>query len=346
MTKGRSVGKIGRMQEIHRDVIAVAGAKALVWVQGRLYDVANGWQPVPPHGRTAQVKRGRYGPQFDAAVPSPGGDVVALVASTGTKGLLFGTDGELIREIDRSYYHAGTHRYPVALCTLPNGRTGLVHCPEAYNRLEVEDALTGERLTAAAGRTPVDFFHSRLAVSPSGRYLLSAGWVWQPYGCLAVLDLHRALSDPAALDTGGDADTPGWRVRAEVAGACFLGDDVVLSTSPEPNDPEGPEELPHNALARWSSTARTFTWRVRLDTTAGDLVPFAGHVLALCDHPRLFDGNTGELLAEWPDLDTGEAVSAIVGKRAFSGPARVAVDQEALRFAVTDGDRVTVVQLG
>jgi hypothetical protein len=56
-------------------------------------------------------------------------------------------DGGLIRELGRSYYHADAYRYPLALFTLPDGRTGLVHCPAAYNRLEIEDALTGAPLT-------------------------------------------------------------------------------------------------------------------------------------------------------------------------------------------------------
>ena len=32
----------------------------------------------------------------------------------------------------------------------------------------------------------------------------SAGWVWHPWGCLAVDDLTRALTEPAMLDSYGD----------------------------------------------------------------------------------------------------------------------------------------------
>jgi len=55
------------------------------------------------------------------------------------------------------------YRYPLALFTLPDGRTGLVHCPEHYNQLEIEVARTGERLAGGGDRDPDDFFHSRLA---------------------------------------------------------------------------------------------------------------------------------------------------------------------------------------
>ncbi|CCH31951.1 hypothetical protein BN6_46720 [Saccharothrix espanaensis DSM 44229] len=89
--------------------------------------------------------------------------------------------------------------------------------------------MTGERLTAGAARDPADSSHSRLAVSPSGRYLLSAGRVWHPYGCLAVYDLHRALAEPTTLDSHGDVFGLRGLIQEEVAGACFV-DDVVVST--------------------------------------------------------------------------------------------------------------------
>jgi hypothetical protein len=82
--------------------------------------------------------------------------------------------------------------------------TGLVHCPAHYNQLEIEDAASGEPLTGLAKRAPADVFHSRLAVSKSSRYLLSAGWIWQPWSCLMVYDLVAALDNPSRLDSYGD----------------------------------------------------------------------------------------------------------------------------------------------
>lgn len=222
-----------------------------------------------------------------------------------------------------------------------------MHCPQAYNRLEIEDARTGERLTAAVGREPQDFFHSRLAASRSGRYLLSAGWVWHPWGCVVVYDLPAALEDPRTLDSIG-TDLFGMRglLQAEISGACFVGDDVVVATSAEPNEPDGPDDLGPNMLARWSMSQRRFVWRHQLTETAGDLLPIGDGVLGLYRHPRLYDADTGLLRAQWPDLDTGEADSSIVWSNGFSGLARVAVEAGGRRFAVTDGDRIVVVELG
>jgi hypothetical protein len=134
-------------------------------------------------------------------------------------------------------------------------------------------------------------------------------------------------------------------VPAVIAILSFVGDDVIVSTSAEPNEPDGPNDLAPNMLARWSMAQRRFVWRHQLAETAGDLLPIGNGVLGLYRHPRLYDADTGQLPAQWPDLDTGEADSSIVWSKAFSGPARVAVDHPGRRFAVTDGNRIVVVQL-
>ena len=110
----------------------------------------------------------------------------------GTKGLLL-HNGKILRELNRSSYHANAYEYPVALFHEPGGRLLLAHCPEGYCRIELKEAETGRALTASADRKPSDVFHSRLAASPCGKRLLSAGWVWHPWGAVACFDIARAL---------------------------------------------------------------------------------------------------------------------------------------------------------
>jgi len=346
LTKSDDLQHDASVHETKRIELPARGARALAWVAGQLFDVAAGWTRYPLDGSASTRQYSGYGPGFDATAVAPNGDVVAVVRSIGTKGLLLDADTHFIREIDRSYYHAEAYRYPIALFTLPSGRTGIVHCPKEYNRLEIEDARTGELLTGGVARNAQDCFHSRLAVSPSGRYLLSAGWLWHPWGCLAVYDLQRALSDGRVLDpVRSDVFDMIGLVGAEISGACFSADDVVMSTSPEPNEPEGPDDLAPNMLASWSTGERRYLWRRTLGETAGDLLALGDGVLSLYRHPRLYDAATGELVAEWPDLDTGRAASSIVWTRAFSGLARVAVDEPNRRFAVTDGERIVVINM-
>jgi hypothetical protein len=174
--------------------------------------------------------------------------------------------------------------------------------------------------------------------------LLSAGWLWHPWGSLHVYDLSHALIEPRILDGVGDVFDLRGLVQAEVAGACFIDRDVVVSTTSEENDPDGPDDLAPNALARWSTSERRFLWHHTFEVSPGDLVPFAGNVLALNGHPRLYEAASGELVQEWPDLPTGESCSSITWSDILRGPGRIAVDPRSHRFAYTDGTRVVIIE--
>jgi hypothetical protein len=144
----------------------------------------------------------------------------------GTKGLLL-HDARIVRELDRSFYHANAYEYSVALFNDLDGRVLLAHCPGEYCRIELEEAETGRPLTASADRKPSDFFHSRLATSPHGRRLLSAGWLWHPLSVVAWFDIGQALADPHHLDSGDALPrlfNPGL---AEESSACWLDEDRI-----------------------------------------------------------------------------------------------------------------------
>ncbi|MET0791687.1 MAG: hypothetical protein ABW061_09225, partial [Polyangiaceae bacterium] len=121
--------------------------------------------------------------EFDAATALSNSPWAVIYERLGTKALLL-KHGTLVRELNRSFYHAQVYAYPVSLLLAPGGRVVVAHCPDEYNRIEIEDANTGERLTASSKRKPEDFFHSRLQPSPDGKWLLSAGWVWHPFDAL------------------------------------------------------------------------------------------------------------------------------------------------------------------
>lgn len=99
---------------------------------------------------------------------------------------------------------------------------------------------------------------------------------------------------------------------AEISGACFAGQDVVIGTSADEPDTDEPGRLGPRMLARWSAARQQFTWIRQLAQTAGDLMPIGNSILALYQCPRLYDARSGEVQAEWPDLDTGQADSSIV----------------------------------
>ena len=83
-----------------------------------------------------------------------------------------------------------------------------------------------------------------------------------------VYDLEAALDEPARLDSYGDVFDMRGLIQAEISGACFAADEVIVSTSAEPNEPEGPDHLAPNILAFWSNTDRQFVWERQLPQTA------------------------------------------------------------------------------
>jgi hypothetical protein len=116
--------------------------------------------------------------EFDAATVLSNSPWTILYKRLGTKALLLNGQ-RIVRELNRSFYHAHVYTYPICLLRTGNDRVLVVHCPDEYNRIEFEDVITGERLTASTKREPADFFHSRLQPSPDSKWLLSAGWVWR-----------------------------------------------------------------------------------------------------------------------------------------------------------------------
>ena len=133
-----------RVKEIARRTIAAKGLRSLAWDGDDLVDLAAGGRRFTLDGKTrpAQVF---YAYRFDGVCVGPGGYEV-LYERLGTKALLL-RDGWLVRELDRSYYHAHVTPYPVALAARGD-RVLLIHAPREYHRLEIEDAETGAPLTA------------------------------------------------------------------------------------------------------------------------------------------------------------------------------------------------------
>jgi hypothetical protein len=261
-----------------------AGVRSLCWRGDELVDWVGGGRAFALSGieRESSV---HYAYRFDAATASPDGRFVAIYERLGTKGLLL-HDGKLLRELDRSHYFADAYEYPVALFHEPGGRLLLAHCPRRYNCIELDEVVTGDSLTASAERSPSDFFHSRLAASPSGKRLLSAGWVWHPLGVVEHFDIARALEDPHHLDCGDPLPHSAGGCLAEVSSACWLGDDhVAVASSGESDDrpnshEDGQPGLRPRGLAVYDLANHTCIRAFRLDEPPGTILTIGTrHVL-------------------------------------------------------------------
>ncbi|GLW57614.1 hypothetical protein Kpho01_56250 [Kitasatospora phosalacinea] len=323
-----------------RTLTVPGGVRSLLWDGDDLLDLVGGGRRWAPDG-TERGSLLHWGFPFDRAALSPSGRYAAVWTERGTKGLLLETEElRVLREVNRSYYCAEDYDYPLALGRLPDGREVVVHCPEEYNELQVEDLVTGERLTTGP-REPVDAFHSRPEVSPDGRHLLVAGWVWTPVGTARVHDLAAALTDPAALDTETLFE-PHSGIAGEVGAACWLdAQRIAVSTT---DDPDGPgAQLGPLHLGVWSVPERRWLHLSPLDAPTGALLARGGQVVALHGHPRLLDAATGTVLAEWPELELPRKDRAY-GVTHVPSPV-AALSPDGTRLAVARPDAIAVVDL-
>lgn len=108
--------------------------------------------------------------------------------------------GRVTMELDNTGDEEET--VPFSLAFLEHaGRTLVVH-RTAWHRLDVTDPVTGELLTARPPR-PNGRFHGAVRVSPDGRRILDDGWVWHPFGAVAVWGVQRWLTeDPHEPEDG------------------------------------------------------------------------------------------------------------------------------------------------
>jgi hypothetical protein len=302
-----------------------SGEELVDWVSGGTRHALDG-RIVDPHIR--------HGYRFDAAVMSQDGRYAVFYEKLGTKAVLL-RDGRQVRELNRSYYHADVYEYPIALLTLPGGRTLLAHCPEEYCRLELEDAETGQRLTRRESESP-DFFHSRLQFSRDGRYLLSAGWIWHPVDAAYVFDVAQALERPESLDqlqelVQGDS-------FLEVHSAAFGARDTLVLECSGLDENEGSAAR----LGVYSLAERRFLSRAPLEQPVGTLMVMEDHAVGFYEHPKLIELATGRVLESWPGLATGQQSSSIIHHLDALPP--LALDPVGRRFAVGTDKGIEVVR--
>ncbi|MGW2382543.1 hypothetical protein [Streptomyces sp. NPDC001658] len=276
-----------------------AAPKSLVWQGDELVSAAGG-RGLGRGGveREEALAESYY---FDAGTTSASGRYSALYHERGIEGVLL-ERGRVVRELHRFDELAGDYDYPLALGALSDGREVVVHCPDEYNALQIEDAASGERLTVGE-REPQDVFHSRLSLSPDGRYLLSVAWLWHPFGVAMVYDTARALTDPGTLDGDGLVPTAD-AANGEVTAGCWLdADRLVLATGTEAGGADE-SELPPGRLGVWSMSEGRWLHRNPLAHAEPGvlLLPRDDQVVSFRGHPRLIDTATGRLVAEWPEV--------------------------------------------
>lgn len=320
--------------------IAAEHVRSLVWVGDELVDWVAGGHHFTLDGRI--IKRlVNYAYKFDAAIVSPSGKYTVLIAQTGTVAVLL-CDGEVVKQLNRDWYCAHVHLYPITFAQLPDGREFLIHCPKSYCQLEIEDLVTGEQLPCPVKRKSPDIFHSRLACSPGGKWLISAGWCWHPFGMACLFALDAAIADPASLDRDQQSPPGSW----DLASAVFIDDDTVLiGTSDQflgDEDSADDNQPGRNRIAVWKIGASRYERSVEVGHSPGTLMPIGDKfAVSFYEYPRLISLETGAVVREWPHIDSGTQTDSIAG---HSLPPPIAMDPQGARFAVRGEKKIHVVE--
>ena len=216
------------MQSHHtQHKITASGVRSLIWEGDSLIDWVSGGARYSLDGST-ESRDFEYDDKFDSAISSPSGHYVVLYARTGTAGVLLHR-GEIVRHLSRDPYQADVYEYPITFATSSNGQELLVHCPDSYCQIVVEDAATGAKVTSQSMQSPGDIFHSRLSSSSNARWLLSAGWVWHPVDVVNVLDFTAALENSVFLDNKFFSPPS----PQELSCAAFVNDEFIVVGSSE-----------------------------------------------------------------------------------------------------------------
>ena len=321
-------------------VIPASHVRSLAWQGELLVDWVGGIRTYAPDG-TATQPRVSWAYPFDDVRTSPSGGYILLLDRLGTKGLVL-RGGKILREINRSFYHADRYDYPATIFRLRDGRDVLAHCPDAYNRIDLDELPSFHRLTPAGAAGRPSIFHSRLVANPAGTRLLTAGWVWHPVGMAGVIDVDQAV--------GGKEATAFTQLGSsvEIDEAIWLSDDRVATVSGTEDFEEGDADRTDanrpGSVGVFDVAAGRFTSVVPCGERVGHLMPVGpSHVVGFHDHPKLIDLSTGGVVYRWAELKTGYRSGPID----LSDPTRpaVAVDLPRRRFAVAGDSTITVVQL-
>lgn len=309
------------------------GEHLIDWVNGGSIYSLNG-----------EVKYGQrsYDYKFNSAIQSDDGTYAVIYEKLGTKALLL-KHGEILRELNRSFYKASAYEYPIAFLKLPDGEYALIHCPSEYCLIEIEYVESGIKITQM-DRNPDDCFHSRFRVSPSNSMLLNTGWVWHPYDIIALYNIQDGIKDNLIFDRP-KAHFP---IHAEACSAEFLSDDLLVVSS-NPDDPLSEEELSDTLnlypgqIGLFSITQHRFLKKVTIDFKPGTLIPINEDlILDLYEHPKLVDLNSGEIKQRFEDINSGEQSSSIIHHIPPVPPVAVSQDRKSIAFG--QGEKIELLE--
>ncbi|RZJ70821.1 hypothetical protein [Flavobacterium sp.] len=308
------------------------------WFQGMIVDWNSAGTAYALDGSIRKLHHYHFGFQCDGSITSACGNYVFLYQRLGTKGLLL-KNGEILREINRSYYHSDVYEFPAAFFVF-EARTYLAHCPISYKRLDFEDVESGEIATNYCAREPQDFFHSRLEVSPDDTFLMSRGWFWHPFDAISVFDIAKCFKDLSLLDNGGISPN----VASEICSASFIDSDRILvcASDEDPFDDDMPQTIPPGHFAVWNFRTNVIANVLKPEERIGNLFAIDDRYFwDTFNHPKIIALNNGEIVGKIEDVNSGEQNSSIIHH--LNPLPQIAFNKETGQIAISANQEIEIL---
>lgn len=320
-----------------RTTIKTNYLRTIDWFNNNVIDWNSAGTQYFENGETKQLQKYHFGFVCDGSITSENGEYVLIYQKLGTKGLLL-KNGELLREINRSYYQSSVYEFPATFLTFKN-RTYLVHCPFGYNQIDFEDAETGEITTNIPKRKPQDIFHSRLEVSLDNKYLISKGWAWHPIDVIELFDIEKCFENPNLLDKGMNIPN----VNAEISSASFIDNNKILvRASNEDWADEETDVIKDGQIATWNFKTGEILNPVNVNSDIGNVFAIdETKCWDLYNYPKIIDLKTGDVIDKIEEIDSGKQGSSIIDH--LADLPKVAFNRKTKQIAIAKENTIEIL---
>lgn len=324
---------------MQRKTIDAYSVRTIDWFENKIVDWNSAGTQYSENGEKKQLNKYHFGFVCDASISSENGEYVLIYQKLGTKGLLL-KNGNLLREINRSYYQSSVYEFPAIFFSYKN-RTYLAHCPFRYNQIDFEDVETGEIITSKSERAPKDFFHSRLEVSKDNKYLISKGWFWYPFDSIELFNIEECIAEPKLLDKGKSIP----EVTSEMCSASFIDNNRILvcASNEEPMDDENEGPIPPGHIAIWNIDKNEISAPVKINGEFGNIFAIDDNKCwDLYNYPKIIDLKSGEIIDKIEEIDSGKQSSSIIHH--LSDLPKIAFNKETKQIAIAKDGKIEILK--
>ncbi len=322
---------------MERKTIEAYSVRTIDWFDNKVVDWNSAGTQYSEDGETKQLHKYHFGFVCDGSITSENGEYVLIYQKLGTKGLLL-KNGELLREINRSYYQSAVYEFPATFLTFKN-RTYLVHCPFGYNQIDFEDVETGEIATNVKTRKPHDIFHSRLEVSFDNKYLMSKGWVWHPLDVIELFDIEKCFENPNLLDKGMSPAN----VNAEISSASFIDNNkIILLASKSGFADEETDLIKDGQIAIWNFKTGDILNPINVNAEIGNIFAINDtKCWDLYNYPKIIDLKSGKVIDKMEEIDSGKQGSSIIHH--LSDLPKIAFNKKTKQIAIAKDNTIEIL---